>query len=144
MKTYHMVLAGLMLLTGTINTIVTKYVPFFFQSRPLVRACSRPRYADITCAMGVDYYPTDQSKDDNPCSDRTSGSHQFDHPFVQVCIKSLRSNVEALAMFIGEFLCILAYKLMVWRASYSRKVLKKDVSYCSPQRWTLIKITGAL
>lgn len=91
-----MVLAGLMLLTGTINTIVTKY-------------------ADITCAMGVDYYPTDQSKDDNPCSDRTSGSHQFDHPFVQ-----------ALAMFIGEFLCILAYKLMVWRASYSHKPATVD------------------
>lgn len=34
--------------------------------------------------MGVDYYPTDQSSDDNTCDGRAQGEHQFDHPFVQV------------------------------------------------------------
>jgi hypothetical protein len=34
--------------------------------------------------MGVSYYPKDDSEKDNPCSGRTDGEHQFDHPFVQV------------------------------------------------------------
>lgn len=66
MKTpYHFFLALLMLVTGSINTITTKY-------------------ADISCAVGVDYYNKGQSGDKNSCLDRSKGAHLFDHPFVQV------------------------------------------------------------
>lgn len=99
MKPYHYFLAGLMLLTGTINTIVTKY-------------------ADISCAFGVDYYTHDQSRSDNTCSGRFEGEHQFDHPFVQ-----------ALCMFIGEFLCIIAFRIMVWRGKVE---LDKEAQNFSP------------
>eukprot|EP00056_Hartaetosiga_gracilis_P014334 m.240305 g.240305 ORF g.240305 m.240305 type:complete len:385 (-) comp14849_c0_seq1:331-1485(-) len=82
MKTpYHFFLAFLMLITGSINTITTKY-------------------ADITCAFGVGYFPRDQDASDNPCANRSEGEHLFDHPFVQ-----------ALCMFVGEFACLLVFKL---------------------------------
>jgi hypothetical protein len=64
------------------------------------------RYADITCAKGVDYYTKGEPLDKNSCSDRTEGVHLFDHPFTQ-----------ALAMFIGEFCCFLAYYLYTWISS---------------------------
>ena len=73
-----------MLLTGSINTITTKY-------------------ADISCALGVPYYPRNQTAAENGCPDRSEGSHQFDHPFVQ-----------AFAMFIGEMLCMVAWKIAVF------------------------------
>eukprot|EP00055_Hartaetosiga_balthica_P009926 m.40880 g.40880 ORF g.40880 m.40880 type:complete len:379 (+) comp6957_c2_seq1:53-1189(+) len=83
MKTpYHFFLAFLMLVTGSINTITTKY-------------------ADITCSFGVNYFPRDQDASDNPCPDRSEGEHLFDHPFVQ-----------ALCMFLGEFACLLVFKLL--------------------------------
>eukprot|EP00051_Salpingoeca_urceolata_P010666 m.130848 g.130848 ORF g.130848 m.130848 type:complete len:377 (+) comp16802_c0_seq8:1028-2158(+) len=92
MKTkYHWFLAGLMLLTGSINTIVTKY-------------------ADLQCGYGVADYPRDQSPHDNPCKGRAKGEHPFDHPFAQ-----------ALAMFIGEFTCLLAFKLAVLNARRQNK-----------------------
>eukprot|EP00730_Choanoeca_flexa_P013135 TRINITY_DN4998_c0_g1_i1.p1 TRINITY_DN4998_c0_g1~~TRINITY_DN4998_c0_g1_i1.p1 ORF type:complete len:378 (+),score=94.77 TRINITY_DN4998_c0_g1_i1:188-1321(+) len=90
MKTpYHFFLAFLMLFTGSVNTITTKY-------------------ADITCAFGVDYYEKGQSADKNSCKGRMDGEHLFDHPFVQ-----------ALAMFIGEFCCFLAYYIYTWLSSCS-------------------------
>ncbi|EGD73187.1 transmembrane protein C2orf18 [Salpingoeca rosetta] len=81
---YHFFLAMLMLVSGSINTITTKY-------------------ADITCGYGVPYFPRDQSASDNSCPDRSEGQHVFDHPFVQ-----------ALAMFIGEFTCLCAFVLGRW------------------------------
>ncbi|EDQ92026.1 uncharacterized protein MONBRDRAFT_14488 [Monosiga brevicollis MX1] len=66
---YHFFLAGLMLVTGSINTITTK------------------------CG---------ESASKNACAGRTNGEHLFDHPFVQ-----------ALAMFIGEFCCLIAYHIYV-------------------------------
>eukprot|EP01147_Barroeca_monosierra_P010100 gene10100-2267_t len=69
----------LMLVSGSINTITTKY-------------------ADITCGFGSDYYPRDQKASENSCPERSEGQHLFDHPFVQ-----------ALAMFIGEFSCLVVY-----------------------------------
>lgn len=98
MKTpYHFFLAFLMLVTGSVNTITTKY-------------------ADISCAFGVDYYPRDQTGVSNPCPSRSEGQHLFDHPFVQ-----------ALCMFIGEFACLIAYKIITFiRSSKGEKSKVKD------------------
>eukprot|EP00049_Salpingoeca_infusionum_P005736 m.96216 g.96216 ORF g.96216 m.96216 type:complete len:385 (+) comp13070_c0_seq1:264-1418(+) len=96
MKTpYHFFLALLMLVTGSLNTITTKY-------------------ADIACAFGVSYYPRDEPASVNSCPDRSEGEHHFDHPFVQ-----------ALAMFIGEFTCLIAFKIYVFFNSKDPKVKAK-------------------
>jgi len=60
-------LAIAMVITGSINTISTKF-------------------ADITKSKGID-----------------GEVKEFNHPFVQ-----------ALGMFLGEFLCILAFKMIIW------------------------------
>lgn len=76
------------------------------------------RYADITCAMGVSYYPKDQDSDKNSCHKRAEGQHLFDHPFVQ-----------ALAMFIGEFCCLIAF--YIYRTA-SRMTSNKPVCRALP------------
>eukprot|EP00050_Salpingoeca_kvevrii_P007216 m.294595 g.294595 ORF g.294595 m.294595 type:complete len:375 (-) comp13028_c0_seq1:400-1524(-) len=89
-------LAAMMLITGSINTITTKY-------------------ADRACAFGASDYPMDQSKKANPCEDRAQGEHQFNHPFVQ-----------ALAMFVGEFACLVVFKLLVVFSSRSKTPVPVD------------------
>lgn len=63
------------------------------------------QFADISCAIGVANYPRDDKPGDNPCKDAALGEHPFDHPFAQ-----------ALAMFIGEFACLLAFKAVLLTA----------------------------
>lgn len=80
-------LVVLMLVTGSINTIVTKYM-------------------DLACASGDASYPIDQCSADNSCDKAYLGYHLFDHPFAQ-----------AIVMFIGEFLCLIVYRFNKARQS---------------------------
>ncbi|KAG1664857.1 Solute carrier family 35 member F6 [Nymphon striatum] len=70
--TYQLFLAGLMVITGSINTLTTKW-------------------ADRTPSEGKD-----------------KTIRKFDHPFLQAC-----------SMFLGEFSCMIAYKVMI--SIYKRK-----------------------
>lgn len=75
---FHYVLALGMLITGSINTLSTKW-------------------ADQQCSVG-----------------RSGESHPFVHPFVQ-----------AVGMFLGEALCLVAFGLLIWRASRTGTEVKR-------------------
>lgn len=127
MKTrQHYFLALMMLITGSINTITTKYATHHLTCHmTFILMTHFHRYADITCSFGTDTYPKDQDASTNPCPGRSQGEHPFDHPFVQVGMIPLRScltSAQALAMFVGEFACLLVFKLMVLKARCSNKV----------------------
>eukprot|EP00039_Didymoeca_costata_P018536 m.333879 g.333879 ORF g.333879 m.333879 type:complete len:431 (+) comp17239_c0_seq1:44-1336(+) len=124
MKAYHVFLAVTMMVTGSINTITTKF-------------------ADISCAPGLkDFNKTNATwhapAPDNPCRhsyvinnktgerDYTGGYHQFDHPFVQ-----------AFAMFVGEFLCLLAFKLIYFTNKSQGREMDVGPQTFNPIVWAL-------
>lgn len=74
---YQIFLAGMLIVTGSINTLATKW-------------------ADRTMAPGK---PGGHTRDGNSTSD----PHKFAHPFLQ-----------ASGMFLGEFTCLIFFKIMWW------------------------------
>ncbi|OQR66308.1 transmembrane protein C2orf18-like [Tropilaelaps mercedesae] len=83
---YQLFLAGLLVVTGSINTLATKYAD-------TSRAVGRP---DKEYWNGSMLLPTDEE-------------HEFNHPFLQ-----------ATGMFIGEFSCLILFKL-IWFVYALRK-----------------------
>ncbi|CAF3357492.1 unnamed protein product [Rotaria socialis] len=93
--TYQLFLAGLMLVTGTINTLSTKWA-----DRQNARYCNR-----------------------------TGPAEGFEHPFLQ-----------AIGMFVGEFLCLLVFKF-IWystaRYRINQMTYKGDSSAAVVKCWPI-------
>jgi len=80
------------------------------------------KLADNTCAHGTTETPFD--KDKNNCPD-DPGSHQFNHPFVQ-----------AGAMFVGEFLCLVVFYILT--TVNRNKGLQYEVAKQGFNPWTML------
>lgn len=152
MKLFHLSIAFLMLVTGSINTIVTKYADLFCsKGLPMTDDCGTGASNRSHCiAVPSKYNSTKQFlAEDNSVAYCSNSSYimdhqdwnldarnyellrfrQFDHPFVQ-----------AFTMFIGEFCCLLAFKIIYLFSSNKKQSSEAEslIKTEAPPKWNPI------
>jgi len=175
MKIYHLFLAALMMTTGSINTITTKFADLTCakgsgSSQVLNEAscntcmgnlkpdqlnfCIKAEEKNYCNKTSRGLKPDDYELSFGPNSDayrakntttappsaqtcatqltccqptcKNADEHIFDHPFAQ-----------AFAMFVGEFLCLLVFKLMVFTNKAAGKEMEMGPQEFSPFVWAI-------
>jgi drug/metabolite transporter (DMT)-like permease len=105
---FHVVVAVLMVSTGSINTLTMKWADE-------TSACGQKgvHEEERLCDALFSPIPCPQSHSHN-CSTRGSHYHKFDHPIFQT-----------LCMFLGELTCFFAFKAVVFIASRPKRSVTK-------------------